>query len=156
LRATLPPGVEIVETYNRADLVDRAVENLRTRLVEECVVVLLVCFAFLVHPGCAGVVIVALPLALLAAFAAMRWQGLNANIMALAGIAIAIGAMVDAAIVMVENVHRKLEQHPTSAAQRLQAVVRVHRSRAHIVRLAADRRYLVRSRARAAGAGGAG
>ncbi|HKR38026.1 MAG TPA: CusA/CzcA family heavy metal efflux RND transporter [Steroidobacteraceae bacterium] len=124
LQPTLPPGVEIVETYNRADLVDRSIDTLRLRLLEECAIVLLVCFAFLLHAGSAGVIVVTLPLAILTAFAAMRWQGLSANIMSLGGIAIAIGALVDAAIVMVENVHRKLEQQPSDAAQRLQAVIR--------------------------------
>jgi Cu(I)/Ag(I) efflux system membrane protein CusA/SilA len=125
LQPTLPPGVEIVEAYDRADLVDRSVDTLRSRLLEECVIVLLVCFIFLLHPGSAGVIVIALPLSILTAFAAMRWQGLSANIMSLGGIAIAIGAMVDAAIVMVENVHRKLEQQEfADAAQRLQAVIR--------------------------------
>ena len=108
LKASLPDGVEIVETYNRAALIDRAVANLRVRLVEEVLIVAVVCFAFLLHVRSAGVIALALLTAVLGTFAVMRWQGLNANIMSLGGIAIAIGAMVDAAVVMVENVHRKL------------------------------------------------
>lgn len=122
LRPALPSGVQIVETYNRAGLIERAIATLRQRLIEEYAVVVLICFAFLLHLRSAGVIVVALPLALLAAFAVMRLQGLNANIMSLGGIAIAIGAMVDAAVVMVENVHRKLEQAPANAAERLSRI----------------------------------
>ncbi len=109
LRAGLPPGVQIVTTYDRSGLIDRAVDNLSRKLVEEFIVVALVCGVFLWHLRSAGVAIVALPLGVLIAFGIMRQQGLSANIMSLGGIAIAIGAMVDAAIVMIENAHKKIE-----------------------------------------------
>jgi len=109
LKASLPAGVEVVETYDRSQLIDRAVDNLSSKLFEEFVVVALVCAAFLFHLRSAFVAIVALPLGILAAFIVMQAQGLNANIMSLGGIAIAIGAMVDAAIVMIENAHKHLE-----------------------------------------------
>jgi Cu(I)/Ag(I) efflux system membrane protein CusA/SilA len=109
LKAGLPPGVEIVETYDRSGLINRSVENLTGKLAEEFVVVALVCFAFLFHLRSALVAIVSLPLGVLMAFIVMRYQGVNANIMSLGGIAIAIGAMVDAAIVMIENLHKHLE-----------------------------------------------
>jgi len=109
LRSGLPDGVEIVETYDRSALIDRAVTTLGEKLVEELLIVALVCAAFLWHPRSALVAIVTLPIGILAAFAVMHAQGLNANIMSLGGIAIAIGAMVDAAIVMIENAHKKLE-----------------------------------------------
>jgi copper/silver efflux system protein len=109
LKPGLPAGVEIVPTYDRSELIDRAVANLQRKLIEEFIVVALVCFAFLFHLRSALVAVVALPLGVLAAFGVMHAQGINANIMSLGGIAIAIGAMVDAAIVMIENAHRKLE-----------------------------------------------
>jgi Cu(I)/Ag(I) efflux system membrane protein CusA/SilA len=109
IRRNLPAGVEIVETYDRSQLIDRAIENLRGKLLEEFLVVALVCVAFLFHLRSALVAIVALPLGVLMAFIIMRLQGINANIMSLGGIAIAIGAMVDAAIVMIENAHKHLE-----------------------------------------------
>ncbi|HEX2797474.1 MAG TPA: CusA/CzcA family heavy metal efflux RND transporter, partial [Immundisolibacter sp.] len=109
LRAGLPPGIQIVTTYDRSGLIDRAVDNLSRKLVEEFIVVALVCGVFLWHLRSAGVAIVALPLGVLIAFGVMRQQGLSANIMSLGGIAIAIGAMVDAAIVMIENAHKKIE-----------------------------------------------
>ena len=109
LKSSLPPGVEIVSTYDRSQLIDRAVDNLRSKLVEEFIVVALVCAIFLFHLRSALVAVVALPIGVLAAFVVMRWQGVNANIMSLGGIAIAIGAMVDASIVMVENVHKHIE-----------------------------------------------
>ena len=123
LKPGLPPGVEIVETYDRSELIQRSVSNLTGKLVEEFIVVALVCFVFLFHLRSALVAIVSLPLGILAAFIVMHYQGINANIMSLGGIAIAIGAMVDAAIVMIENVHKQLEQwreqhpdrEPTSA-----------------------------------------
>ncbi|MEC9365182.1 MAG: CusA/CzcA family heavy metal efflux RND transporter [Pseudomonadota bacterium] len=115
LRAGLPEGVEIVETYDRSALIGRAVDNLRGKLIEEFVVVGLVCVAFLLHLRSALVAIVTLPLGVLVAFIVMRHQGINANIMSLGGIAIAIGAMVDAAVVMVENAHKKIEQAPPDA-----------------------------------------
>ncbi len=110
LKGSLPPGVEIVETYDRSGLIERAVRHLAEKLVEEFVVVALVCLAFLLHLRSAFVAIVTLPLGVLVAFIVMHYQGVNANIMSLGGIAIAIGAMVDAAIVMIENAHKKLER----------------------------------------------
>ena len=116
LKPGLPPGVEIVTTYDRSDLIKRAVNNLRGKLIEEFIVVALVCFAFLFHMRSALVAIVSLPLGILMAFIVMHYQGVNANIMSLGGIAIAIGAMVDAAVVMIENAHKHIEawhhQHP--------------------------------------------
>jgi copper/silver efflux system protein len=109
LKASLPEGVEIVETYDRSALIDRAVANLSHKLLEEFLVVALVCAAFLWHLRSALVAIITLPIGILAAFVVMHAQGINANIMSLGGIAIAIGAMVDAAVVMVENAHKKLE-----------------------------------------------
>ena len=109
LKASLPAGVEVVETYDRAQLIKRAIDNLSGKLLEEFLVVALVCAAFLFHLRSAFVAIVALPLGILAAFIVMQAQGINANIMSLGGIAIAIGAMVDAAIVMIENAHKHLE-----------------------------------------------
>jgi len=109
LRRSLPAGVEIVETYDRSGLIERAVRHLRDKLVEEFVVVALVCVVFLLHLRSAFVAIVTLPLGVLIAFIVMHYQGVNANIMSLGGIAIAIGAMVDAAVVMIENAHKKLE-----------------------------------------------
>ena len=109
VRASLPEGVEIVPVYDRSSLIQRAVENLRGKLFEELLLVSLVCALFLWHVRSALVVVISLPLGVLIALAIMRWQGLNANIMSLGGIAIAIGAMVDAAIVMIENAHKHLE-----------------------------------------------
>jgi Cu(I)/Ag(I) efflux system membrane protein CusA/SilA len=116
LRKSLPAGVEIVETYDRSGLIERAVRHLRDKLLEEFLVVALVCLVFLLHLRSAFVAIVTLPLGILAAFIVMLYQGVNANIMSLGGIAIAIGAMVDAAVVMIENAHKRLEgwahEHP--------------------------------------------
>jgi len=109
LKPSLPLGVEIVTTYDRSKLIERAVHNLRDRLVEEFIVVALVCAVFLLHLRSAFVAVVALPIGILVAFIVMYYQGVNANIMSLGGIAIAIGAMVDAAVVMIENAHRHLE-----------------------------------------------
>ena len=109
LEKSLPEGVEIVTTYDRSTLIERAVVNLQHKLIEEFLVVVLVCLVFLFHLRSSLVVILSLPLGILAAFLVMNAQGLNANIMSLGGIAIAIGAMVDAAIVMIETVHKKLE-----------------------------------------------
>jgi Cu(I)/Ag(I) efflux system membrane protein CusA/SilA len=111
LKPGLPPGVEIVPVYDRSELIERAVAHLKDKLIEEFVVVALVCLAFLLHLRSALVAVVSLPLGVLAAFVVMRMQGVNANIMSLGGIAIAIGAMVDAAIVMIENAHKKLEAY---------------------------------------------
>ncbi|MDH5436245.1 MAG: efflux RND transporter permease subunit [Gammaproteobacteria bacterium] len=110
LKNSLPEGVEIVETYDRSSLINRAVKTLGTKLVEEFIVVALVCIVFLFHMRSALVIIISLPVGILAAFIVMHLQGINANIMSLGGIAIAIGAMVDAAIVMIENVHKHIER----------------------------------------------
>ncbi|MDO9273909.1 MAG: efflux RND transporter permease subunit [Rugosibacter sp.] len=121
LKKSLPPGVEIVTTYDRSQLITRAIENLSHKLLEEFIVVALVCAIFLWHLRSALVAIVALPLGVMSAFIVMRYQGVNANIMSLGGIAIAIGAMVDAAIVMIENAHKQIEawqhQHPGEKLQ---------------------------------------
>src|SRR6478736_430586 len=109
LRSSLPLGVEVVETYDRSGLINRSVDNLTRKLVEEFIVVALVCAAFLFHLRSALVAVVSLPLGVLMAFIMLQRQGINANIMSLGGIAIAIGAMVDAAIVMIENAHKHLE-----------------------------------------------
>ena len=112
LERSLPDGVEIVTTYDRSDLIHRAVETLQGKLIEEFIVVALVCAVFLFHMRSSAVVILSLPVGILAAFIVMHLQGINANIMSLGGIAIAIGAMVDAAIVMIENVHKHIEKEP--------------------------------------------
>lgn len=109
LKSGLPEGVEIVTTYDRSVLIERAVNNLSVKLLEEFAVVALVCLLFLWHLRSALVAIITLPIGILAAFAVMQAQGINANIMSLGGIAIAIGAMVDAAVVMIENAHKRLE-----------------------------------------------
>ena len=109
LKPSLPPGVEIVPTYDRSSLIKRAVANLGHKLIEEFIVVALVCVVFLFHLRSAFVAIVSLPLGILMAFIVMYYQGVNANIMSLGGIAIAIGAMVDAAVVMIENAHKHIE-----------------------------------------------
>jgi Cu(I)/Ag(I) efflux system membrane protein CusA/SilA len=111
LKKSLPEGVEIVTTYDRSQLIKRAVDNLTHKLIEEFIVVALVCAVFLWHFRSALVAIVALPVGVLVSFIVMYYQGVNANIMSLGGIAIAIGAMVDAAIVMIENAHRQLESY---------------------------------------------
>jgi Cu(I)/Ag(I) efflux system membrane protein CusA/SilA len=110
LKPGLPEGVEIVPVYDRSTLIEGSVDYLKHKLIEEAIVVALVCLIFLLHVRSAFVAIVTLPLGVLAAFIIMSWQGITANIMSLGGIAIAIGAMVDASIVMVENAHRKLSE----------------------------------------------
>ncbi|MBT9474893.1 efflux RND transporter permease subunit [Polaromonas sp.] len=121
LQSSLPKGVEIVPVYDRSGLIERAVDNLAYKLLEEFLVVAVVCFIFLFHLRSAFVAIISLPLGILIAFIVMRYQGVNANIMSLGGIAIAIGAMVDAAVVMIENAHKHLEQwghdHPDKTLQ---------------------------------------
>jgi copper/silver efflux system protein len=124
LQAGLPEGVEVVPVYDRSGLIHRAIETLSSRLVEAFVVVALVCALFLWHIRSALVVILSLPVAILAAFAVMQWQGISANIMSLGGIAIAIGAMVDAAIVMIENLHKQIEREPLTSANRWAVVQR--------------------------------
>jgi len=123
LKQQLPAGVEIVETYDRSSLIERAVSTLAEKLVEEFIVVALVCLVFLFHLRSALVAVVSLPLGILAAYIVMYYQGINANIMSLGGIAIAIGAMVDAAIVMIENVHKNLERTPVNDAAERWAIV---------------------------------
>lgn len=110
IRQQLPAGVELVTTYDRSPLIERAITTLSHKLLEEFVVVALVCALFLFHWRSSLVAVISLPLGILGAFIIMRYQGINANIMSLGGIAIAIGAMVDAAIVMVENMHKVVEQ----------------------------------------------
>ena len=110
LQQSLPDGVEIITTYDRSQLIQSAVDNLNAKLIQEFIVVALVCLIFLFHIRSAFVAIVTLPLGILTAFIIMQWQGINANIMSLGGIAIAIGAMVDAAIVMIENAHKHIER----------------------------------------------
>ena len=109
LKKGLPEGVEIVPTYDRGNLIERAVENIKGKLIEEFIVVSLVCIVFLLHFRSALVAIASLPMGILLAFMIMKVQGINANIMSLGGIAIAIGAMVDGAIVMIENAHKHIE-----------------------------------------------
>ena len=118
LKASLPAGVEIIETYDRSGLIERSVRHLAEKLAEELAVVALVCLLFLLHLRSSLVAIVTLPLGILAAFIVMYYQGVNANIMSLGGIAIAIGAMVDAAVVMIENAHKKLEGKDVSGEER--------------------------------------
>ncbi len=122
LRASLPAGVEVVETYDRSTLIQRAVDNLNRKLLDEFIVVALVCLVFLFHIRSGLIVVIVTPIAVLSAFIVMRLQGINANIMSLGGIAIAIGTLVDAAIVMTENVHRKLEHGVADDRQRLEAI----------------------------------
>jgi len=122
LRSGLPPGVEIVTTYDRSALIQRAVANLTGTLIEEFIVVALVCVAFLFHLRSSLVAMITLPLGVLAAFLVMHAQGINANIMSLGGIAIAIGAMVDAAIVMIENVHKHIEHEGLTGANRWELI----------------------------------
>jgi copper/silver efflux system protein len=121
LKTSLPSGVEIVPTYDRSELIKRAISNLKGKLIEEFLIVALVCAVFLSHLRSALVAIVSLPLGVLVAFLVMHYQGINANIMSLGGIAIAIGAMVDAAIVLVENAHKHIEAwheaHPGASLQ---------------------------------------
>ena len=117
LKSGLPAGVELVTTYDRSRLIHRAIETLFTTLIEEFLVVTLVCAVFLFHFRSSLIVILSLPVAILGAFIVMRLQGLNANIMSLGGIAIAVGAMVDGAIVMIENAHRKIAATTATAGE---------------------------------------
>jgi copper/silver efflux system protein len=121
LQKSLPKGVKIITTYDRASLIDKAIKSLSSKLVEETLMVILICALFLFHFRSSLVIIVSLPLGILSAFIIMYWQGINANIMSLSGIAIAIGAMVDAAIVMIENAHKHLE-HQNAAKDNWQAI----------------------------------
>jgi len=121
----LPQGVEIVPVYDRGVLIERAVDNLAEKLIEESIVVALICLLFLMHARSALVAIISLPIGILMAFLIMQWQGISANIMSLGGIAIAIGAMIDGAIVMIENAHKHLEKagEDLSSAARWDAVL---------------------------------
>ncbi|HNP64672.1 MAG TPA: efflux RND transporter permease subunit [Woeseiaceae bacterium] len=118
LQRSLPDGVDVVTTYDRSSLIERAVDTLRGKLLEEFLVVALVCAVFLFHLRSSLVVIISLPVGILVAFVVMKLQGMNANIMSLGGIAIAIGAMVDAAIVMIESAHKHIEQEPLTDENR--------------------------------------
>ena len=124
LKRGLPDGVELVPVYDRSGLIHRAIDTLKSRLTEEFIIVALVCALFLWHLRSALVVILSLPIAILAAFIVMQWQGISANIMSLGGIAIAIGAMVDAAIVMIENLHKHIEREPLTRENRWAIVQR--------------------------------
>ncbi len=122
LQKGLPDGVEIVTTYDRSNLIQQAVKNLYEKLLEEFIVVVLICALFLFHFRSSLVIIISLPIGILGAFVIMYAQGLNANIMSLGGIAIAIGAMVDGAIVMIENVHKHIESKPLTPENRWQII----------------------------------
>jgi len=122
LKGSLPSGVRIVPTYDRSVLIGKAIRNLREKLLEEFLVVALICVVFLVHLRSAFVAIISLPVGVLMAFIIMRLQGLDANIMSLSGVVIAIGAMTDGAIVMIENLHKHLEREPVTAANRWRVV----------------------------------
>lgn len=122
LQASLPAGVEIVPVYDRSHLIDRAVDNLWHKLLQEFLMVAAVCALFLLHLRSSLVAIISIPLAVLTAFIVMRAQGINANIMSLGGIAIAIGAMIDGAIVLIENLHKRIEQTPLTSRNRWQLV----------------------------------
>ena len=122
LKAGLPEGVEIVTVYDRSALIDRAVDNLWGKLTEELIVVALICAAFLFHLRSSIVAVISLPMGILVAFFVMYFQGINANIMSLGGIAIAIGAMTDGAIVMIENMHKHMEKTPLTDENRWQVV----------------------------------
>lgn len=118
LKKGLPDGVEIVTVYDRSGLIQSALQNLWQKLFEEFVVVALVCVIFLFHVRSSLVAIVSLPIGILTAFIVMYFQGINANIMSLGGIAIAIGAMIDGAIVMIENMHKHMEKTPLTPENR--------------------------------------
>lgn len=122
LKTSLPAGVEIVETYDRSTLIDRAIDNLKVTLIEECLVVILICFIFLLHIRSSLIIVINLPIGILCAYIVMHWQGINANIMSLGGIAIAIGAMVDAGIVMIENLHKHFAKTEITDQNRWQVV----------------------------------
>jgi len=123
LKKGLPDGVEIVTVYDRSALIERAVDNLASKLVEEFIVVALVCIAFLFHVRSSLVAIISIPVVIITAIIVMYMQGINANIMSLGGIAIAIGAMSDGAIVMIENMHKHMERTPLTKENRWQVVI---------------------------------
>jgi Cu(I)/Ag(I) efflux system membrane protein CusA/SilA len=124
LKDSLPEGVEIVTVYDRSDLITRAVDNLWSKLGEELLIVALVCAVFLFHIRSSIVAVISLPIGILVSFIIMYWQGVNANIMSLGGIAIAIGAMTDGAIVMIENMHKHMEKTPLTNENRWQIVAK--------------------------------
>ena len=124
LQQSLPEGIEVVTVYDRSGLIERAVKNIWHKLLEEFIVVILVCMLFLFHLRSSLVAIISLPIGILSAFIIMYWQGINANIMSLGGIAIAIGSMVDGAIVMIENMHKHIEKTPLTKANRWQVVLK--------------------------------
>jgi Cu(I)/Ag(I) efflux system membrane protein CusA/SilA len=124
LKDGLPDGVEVVTVYDRSDLISRAVDNLWSKLGEELLIVALVCALFLFHIRSSIVAIITLPIGILVSFIIMHWQGINANIMSLGGIAIAIGAMTDGAIVMIENMHKHMEKTPLTDENRWQIVAK--------------------------------
>jgi copper/silver efflux system protein len=125
IKPGLPAGVEIVPVYDRSQLIHAAIATLTDTLIQESIIVALVCVLFLLHARSALVVIVVLPLSVLFSFICMRWLGINSNIMSLGGIAIAIGELIDAAVVMVENAHKRLERREdkTSNAARVEAII---------------------------------
>ncbi|GAC23718.1 Cu(I)/Ag(I) efflux system membrane protein CusA [Paraglaciecola mesophila KMM 241] len=123
LKKGLPEGVEIITVYDRSALIERAVDNLASKLVEEFIVVALVCIAFLFHVRSSLVAIISIPVGIITAIIVMYMQGINANIMSLGGIAIAIGAMSDGAIVMIENMHKHMERTPLTKENRWQVVI---------------------------------
>jgi len=122
LKAGLPEGVEIVTVYDRSRLISSAIDSLWKSLIEELAIVALICVIFLFHVRSSLVAVVSLPLGILTAFIVMYWQGINANIMSLGGIAIAIGAMIDGAIVMIENMHKHMERTPLTPENRWKVV----------------------------------
>ena len=124
LQQSLPPGVEVVTVYDRSGLIERAVTNLWQKLAEELLLVALVCVVFLFHVRSSLVAVISLPVGILTAFTVMYWQGLNANIMSLGGIAIAVGAMIDGAIVLIENLHKHMERTPLTEDNRWQVVAK--------------------------------
>jgi len=122
LQSSLPEGVEVVTVYDRSGLIEKAVDNLLRGLLEELAIVALVCVLFLFHLRSALVAMISLPMGILTAFIIMNWQGINANIMSLAGIAIAIGAMIDGAVVLIENLHKHMERTPLTRENRWKVV----------------------------------
>jgi len=128
LKPSLPPGVEVVETYDRSKLIDRSISNLKLKLTEEFIAVALVCLLFLFHVRSALVAVIALPIAIGAAFIVMRWQGVNANILSLSGIALAVGAALDGVVVLLEAAHKQIEafevkhERTSSVAERWQLI----------------------------------
>ena len=124
LKQGLPEGVEVIPVYDRSTLIKSAVDNLSSKLFEELIIVALVCVVFLFHVRSSLVAIITLPMGILMAFIVMYWQGVNANIMSLGGIAIAIGAMTDGAIVMIENMHKHMEKTPLTKQNRWQIVIK--------------------------------